>query len=422
MNLTDASIRNPVFAWTLMASTVLFGLIAVSRIGISQYPDVDYPNITVSLSWPGAAPSAVEREIIEPLEQALAQVEGVKQLSSTARQGSARITALFDISRNVDLALQDVQARVAQAQRQLPRDVPAATVSKSNPDDTPILTVGVSGPFARQLLADVARYQVQEKLQTVPGVGQITLSGYLNRNVRIWLDASRLAEKGVVASDVIDAIRREHVEVPGGLLDAGDRQLNVRLLGEALDLESLRKLVVRRVKSTPIYLEDVALVEDGFEDVTSIAQLDGTPLQALGVLKQRGTNAVAVARAVRERVAEIKKSLPAGMAIEVLFDTTTFIEESVHEIEVELGLAVLLTALVCWLFLGSLSSTLNVVLAIPMSLLGTVAVIYFLGFTLNTFTLLGLSLAIGLVVDDAVMVMENIYRHAQCRDATTSAP
>lgn len=413
MNITDASIRNPVFAWMLMASTVLFGLIAASRIGISQYPDVDYPNITVSLAWPGAAPSAVEREIIEPLEQALAQVEGVKQLSSTARQGSARITALFDISRNVDLALQDVQARVAQAQRQLPRDVPAATVSKSNPDDTPILTVGVSGPFARQLLADVARYQVQEKLQTVPGVGQITLSGYLNRNVRIWLDASRLAEKGVVASDVIDAIRREHVEVPGGLLDAGDRQLNVRLLGEALDLESLRKLVVRRVKSTPIYLEDVALVEDGFEDVTSIAQLDGTPLQALGVLKQRGTNAVAVARAVREKVAEIKKSLPEGMAVEVLFDTTTFIEESVHEIEVELGLAVLLTALVCWLFLGSLSSTLNVVLAIPMSLLGTVAVIYFLGFTLNTFTLLGLSLAIGLVVDDAVMVMENIYRHAE---------
>ncbi|MDI1446291.1 efflux RND transporter permease subunit [Polyangium sp. 6x1] len=421
MNLTDISIKNPVFAWMLMACTILFGIVAATRIGISQYPDVDYPNISVNLSWPGASPSAVEREIVEPLEQALAQVEGVKEISSQARQGSARITASFDISRNVDLALQDVQAKVAQAQRQLPRDVPAATVSKSNPDDTPIVTVGVSGPFSRQLLADVARYQVQEKLQTVPGVGQITLNGYLDRNIRIWLDTSRLAEKGVVASDVIDGIRREHVEVPGGQLEAGGRQLNVRLLGEALDVEALRKLVVRHVNGTPVYLEDVAVVEDGFEDVNSVARLDGIPLQALGVLKQRGTNAVAVASAVREKVAEIQRSLPEGMKVEVLFDTTTFIEESVHEIEIELGLALVLTALVCWLFLGSLSSTVNVILAIPMSLLGTVAVVYFLGFTLNTFTLLGLSLAVGLVVDDAVMVMENIYRHAEMGKARAKA-
>src|SRR4051812_29011880 len=167
MNITDVSIRNPVFAWMLMACTILFGLGAATRIGISQYPDVDYPNISVSVSWPGASPSAVERELLEPLEQAIIQVEGVQDISSTARQGSARVTATFDISRNVDLALQDVQAKVAQAQRQLPSDVSAATVSKSNPDDTPILTVGVSGPFSRQLLSDVARYQVQEKLQTV---------------------------------------------------------------------------------------------------------------------------------------------------------------------------------------------------------------------------------------------------------------
>lgn len=413
MNLTDVSIRNPVFAWMLMACTILFGLVAASRVGISQYPDVDYPNITVSLSWPGAAPSAVEREILDPIEQALAQVEGVQQIASTARQGSGRITATFDISRNVDLALQDVQAKVASAQRKLPSDVPAASVSKSNPDDTPILTVGVTGPFARQLLSDVARYQVQEKLQTVAGVGQISLNGYLDRNVRIWLDERRLIERGAVASDVIDAIRREHVEVPGGQLDAGGRQLSVRLLGEALDLESLKKLVVRRLPSGSVQLEDVALVEDGFEDVNSVARLDGVPLQALGVLKQRGTNAVAVASAVRAKLADIQRGLPAGMKVEVLSDTTKFIEESVHEIELELALALVLTALVCWLFLGSLSSTLNVVLAIPMSLLGTVAVIYFLGFTLNTFTLLGLSLAVGLVVDDAVMVMENIYRHAE---------
>jgi hydrophobe/amphiphile efflux-1 (HAE1) family protein len=421
VSLTDVSIRNPVFAWMLMASTILFGIISVTRLGISQYPDVDYPNVTVSLSWPGASPTAIEREVLEPIEEALAQVEGVQTIQAQARQGTARITCTFDLSRNVDLALQDVQAKVAQTQRALPSDVPAATVSKSNPDDTPIVTVGVYGPFARQLLSDVARYQVQDKLQTVAGVGQIQLNGYLDRNIRIWLDTDRMNERGVVVTDIIGAIGKQHVELPGGILDTSQRQLNVRLLGEALDLDALKKLVVRKVNDAPIYLEDIALVEDGFEDVTTMAQLDGQPLQALGILKQRGTNAVAVAKAIREKVAEIQRNVPAGMKVEVLADTTIFIEESVNEIKLELGLALALTALVCWLFLGSLSSTLNVVLAIPMSLLGTVAVIYFVGFTLNTFTLLGLSLAVGLVVDDAVMVMENIYRHAEMGKAKAVA-
>lgn len=413
MSITDVSIRNPVFAWMLMACTILFGVVALSRIGISQFPDVDYPNISVSVSWPGASPSAVEREIVEPLEQSISQVEGVKQITSQARPGTARITATFDMSRDVDLALQDIQARVASAQRQLPKDVPAATVSKSNPDDQAILQIAVTGPFSKQMLADVARYQVMERLQTVEGVGQIQLSGAQARNVRIWLDASRMDEKGVVANDIINAIRTEHVEVPGGQLETGGKSLDIRLLGEALDIDSFRKLVVRKTKPAPVQLEDVALVEDGFEDATSISRLDGVPLQTLGVLKQRGTNAVAVAAAVRKKVDEINKALPEGMKVEVLFDSTVFIEESVHELELELVMAVALTAFVCWLFLGSLSSTMNVVLAIPMSLLGTVAVVYFCGFTLNTFTLLGLSLSVGLVVDDAVMVMENIYRHAE---------
>ena len=421
MNITDVSIKNPVFAWMLMMCTVLFGVIAISRVGISQYPDVDYPNVSVSLSWPGASPSAVEREVLQPLEQALAQVEGVQTIQAQARQGSARITCSFDISRNVDLALQDVQAKVAQAQRSLPADVPAASVSKSNPDDTPIVTVGVYGPFARQLLSDVAKYQVQEKLQTVEGVGQIQLNGYLDRNIRIWLDTDRMNERGIVVNDVIGSIQKQHIELPGGTLDTSQRQLNVRLLGEAIDLDALKKLVIRKVNDAPVHLEDVALVEDGFEDVTTLAQLDGEPLQALGVLKQRGTNAVAVAKAIREKVAEIQRNVPKGMKVEVLADTTIFIEESVNEIELELFLALILTALVCWLFLGSLSSTLNVVLAIPMSLLGTIAVTYFFGFTLNTFTLLGLSLAVGLVVDDAVMVMENIYRHAEMGKARAVA-
>jgi hydrophobe/amphiphile efflux-1 (HAE1) family protein len=413
MNFTDLCIRRPVLAWMIMSATILFGLVSALRVGVSQMPDVDSPNVTVSLSWPGAAPEEVEHGIIEPLEQALAQVEGIQQIQATARLGSARITTVFAIGRNIDLALQDVQAKVAQTQRQLPNDVSAPTVSKSNPDDQPLLTVGLRGPFARQMLADVARYQVQQKLQTIPGVGQITTSGYLDRNIRLWVDANKLIERNVTISDITGALSRQHVVVPGGQIQTPGREITVQVLGEAADIDTLKHIVISDKNHSPIYLQDVALIEDGFEDTRTIARIDGVPLQAMSVLKQRGSNAVTVAGDVRKAIDELKKSLPQGMELDVLFDTTKFIQDSVHEIETELVLAVFLTSLVCWLFLGSFSATLNVLLAIPMSLFGTIAVVWAAGFTLNTFTLLGLSLAIGLVVDDAVMVMENIFRHGE---------
>jgi hydrophobe/amphiphile efflux-1 (HAE1) family protein len=413
LNITEVCIRRPVLAWMIMAATILFGIVSALKVGISQMPDVDSPNVTVSISWPGAAPEEVEHGLIEPLEQALAQVEGVQQIQATARIGSARLTAVFGLGRNIDLALQDVQAKVAQAQRQLPKDVDQPTVSKSNPDDQPLLTVGLRGPFSRQLLADVARYQVQQKLQTVPGVGQITTSGYIDRNIRIWVDAAKLVDRGVTVSDITGALAKQHVVVPGGQLQTPGLDVTVQVLGEAADLDTLKHIVILEKGGQPVYLEDVALVEDGFADTRTIARIDGVPLQAMSVLKQRGSNAVLVAKDVRAAVDELRKTLPAGMEIDVLFDTTKFIQESVHEIETELVLAVFLTSLVCWLFLGSLSATVNVLLAIPMSLFGTIAIIWAAGFTLNTFTLLGLSLAIGLVVDDAVMVMENIYRHGE---------
>ena len=413
MNVTEVCIRRPVLAWMLMAATILFGLVSASRIGVSQMPDVDSPNVTVSLSWPGAAPEEIEQGIVAPLEQALAQVEGIQRIDASARIGSARLTAVFAVGQNIDLALQDVQAKVSQAQRSLPKDVQQPTISKSNPDDQPLLTIGVRGPFSRQVLADFARYQVQQKLQTIPGVGQVSTSGYLDRNIRIWVDANKLIERNITVSDINSALSRQHVVVPGGQLQTPGRDITVQVLGEAANLEELKHIVLSDKNSSPVYLEDVAMVEDGFEDVRSLARIDGEPLQALSVLKQRGSNAVAVATTVRAAVAELRKTLPSGMQLDVLFDTTQFIEESVSEIEMELGLAVLLTSIVCWLFLGSFSATLNVLLAIPMSLCGTVAVIWVAGFTLNTFTLLGLSLAIGLVVDDAVMVMENIDRHGK---------
>jgi hydrophobe/amphiphile efflux-1 (HAE1) family protein len=413
MNLTEACVRKPVFAWMLMAATIVFGVVAGGRIGISQFPDVDFPTINVSASWEGAAPEVIENEIVEALEEALIQVEGVRTLTSSARQGSANITVEIELSRDVDLALQDVQAKVSQAARRLPRDMDPPIISKSNPEDQPIMMARLGGPFPQRVLSDYVRYGLKEKLQTIPGIGEISLMGTLERNVRIWLDAARLDEKGLAVRDVISALQREHIELPAGRLETTGREVNVRVLGEALDLDTLRMIVVREVDGSPIYLRDVALVEDGFEDVRRIARFEGGPAQGIGIRKQRGANAVAVAKRVREAIDAYGKTLPEGMSIGITNDSTEFIRASVHEIQFEILISVILTAFVCWLFLGSLSSTLNVILAIPMSLLGTVAIIYFLGFTFNTFTLLGLALAVGIVVDDAIMVMENIFRHRE---------
>jgi hydrophobe/amphiphile efflux-1 (HAE1) family protein len=328
----------------------------------------------------------------------------------------------LDLSRNVDVALQDAETKVASVMQRLPRGIDPPIVSKSNPEDQPIMWVGVSGPFARQVLADFARYRVKEALQTVAGVGEINMGGYLDRNIRIWIDANKLDAKGITVGEVTAALAREHVELPAGFLQTQGRETSVRVLGEAMDLGTLSKIVVAKVNGSPIYLADVALVEDGFEDERRIARVNGEPAQGLGVRKQRGANAVAVADAVNAKLDEIRRTMPDGMKLGLNFDSTQFIKESVSEVVFELLLAVLLTGLVCWAFLGSLSSTVNVILAIPMSLMGTIAVIYFLGFTLNTFTLLALSLAVGIVVDDAIMVLENIVRHAETgKDRVTAA-
>jgi hydrophobe/amphiphile efflux-1 (HAE1) family protein len=397
----------------LMAATIVFGVVAASRIGISQFPDVDFPTISVNVSWPGAAPEVVENDIVERLEEALVQVEGLQALSSSCRSGGASVTLEFDLSRNIELALQDVQAKVAQAQRSLPRDVDSPTISKSNPEDQPIMMISLAGVVPARVISDYLQFSLKEKLQTIPGVGEISVMGMQDRNVRIWLDATKLDEKGLTVGDLISALQREHVELPAGRLETPGREVNVRVLGEAIDLETLRHIVIREVNGAPIYIGDIALVEDGFDDTRRLARLNGVPAQGISIKKQRGSNAVSVARKTRAALVDFQKTLPEGLTTSIVFDSTRFIEESVREIQFEILLSIVLTAFVCWLFLGSLSSTLNVILAIPMSLLGTVAIIYFLGYTFNTFTLLAMALAVGIVVDDAIMVMENIFRHRE---------
>jgi hydrophobe/amphiphile efflux-1 (HAE1) family protein len=415
--LSDISIKKPVFAWMLMIGLIAFGAVGFDRMGVSQLPDVDFPVLSVSIDWEGAAPEVIETEITDVIEDAVMSVQGIQEVSSTSRQGSARVTLEFELSKDIDVALQEVQSKLAQAQRLLPRDADPAVVSKSNPEDQPIMWLAVSGEKNRRDLMEYVRDQVKDRFTTVPGVAEVFLGGYVEPNLRVWLDADRLRARELAAEDILRAIDAQHAEVPAGRIETGRQELNVRVLGEAATVDEFRRIIVPSRSGSPIYrtlrLGDVAEVEDGLADVRRISRVNGVSAVGLGIRKQRGANAVAVAKAVKERMAAVQKDLPAGLTVGVNFDTTQFIEESVHELVTTLVLAAVLTSIVCWVFLGSFSSALNVILAIPTSIIGAFILLYFFGFTLNTFTLLGLSLCVGIVVDDAIMVLENIVRHRE---------
>ncbi len=417
MGLADLSIRRPVFAWMLMAALVLFGGIAFFRLGVSQLPDVDFPVITALVRLEGAAPEVMETDVVDPIEDVLTTIEGVREVSSTARQGQATVTVEFELDRDIDLALQDVQTKIAQAQRLIPHQLDdEPEITKSNPVDNPILWLGLSGTRSPGEIADYARFTLRPRIQTITGVAEVMMGGFRQRNVRIWIDREKLEREGVTVPDVLRALEREHAEVPAGRLETGARERNVQAEGEALSAAELREVVVLRRKEGghDVRLRDIAAVDaQGLEDKRRIARVDGLPAIGLGIKKKRGANAVEVARLVKAEVEEIKADLPADLQLGINFDGTKYIEESTREILFAILLAVFLTGFVCWAFLGSLSATLNIVLAIPTSLLGVIAAFYFLGFSLNTFTLLGISLAIGIVVDDAIMVLENIFRHRE---------
>lgn len=419
MTLSDISIKNPVFAWMLMFGLIGFGLISFSRMGLSQLPDVDFPTVSVSLTMPGAAPEVMELQVVDVIESALMTVEGVQKITSTSKSGSATVTAEFALNRNIDIALQDVQAKVASTQKNLPQEMDPPTISKTNSDDQPIMFLALlSEKEDPEFIMKYAKDYLQDRLTTIDGVGDIFLAGYTAPVMRVRVRPSDLTRYNISVNDVMDAIKNEHSELPGGFLEDSNRYFNVRTMGEAKSVEEFKSIVIAtrggQIIQDPTNMVTLAKVADvsmGLDEIRRMARLNGKSALGLGIRKQRGTNAVAVARAVKERAKELSKDLPPGMKLIVNFDSTQFIENSVHELNKHLIFAVLLTSLVCWMFLGSWSATFNVLLSIPTSLLGSFIGLYFLGYTLNTFTLLGLTLAIGIVVDDAIMVLENIFRY-----------
>ena len=425
MTLSDRSINNPVFAWMLMAALLLFGLISYQRMGVSQMPDVEFPVVSIELAWEGAAPEVMETDVVDIVEDVVTSIQGVRDLSSSARQGQAIVTIEFDLERDIDVAVQEVQTKIAQAQRRLPDDLDPPIVTKLNPQDQPIMWLGVSGDVPKRELMEYVQDHLKDRFQTITGVGEIFLGGFLERSLRVWLDADKLEAHQLTVQDVIEAIQREHVERPAGRLEAGPQEFTVRSMGEASSVEEFGRLLITRRAGqpiyAPIYLQDVATIEDGLADVRRLSRIMGKTAVGLGIKKQRGANEVEVARRVKRRMAEVRKDLPPGIELGVNFDRTRFVEEAVNELTFTLILSAILTSLVCWAFLGSWSATLNILLAIPVSTVGAFICLHALGFTLNTFTLLGLSLSIGIVVDDAIMVLENIVRHRELGEGRVEA-
>jgi len=417
VNLSEIAIKRPVFAWMLMLAMMFFGFICFKDLGIGNMPDVDFPVLSISVTWEGAAPEVMETDVADIIEDAVTGVEGLKEISSTTRQGATEINLEFDLARDIDAALQEVQSKLSQAQQRLPNEIDPPIIQKMNPEDQPIIWIALSTTHSVRTLMEFVDKNVKDRFKTIPGVGEVFLGGYVDPNLRIWIDTQKLAQYELTVHDVISAIQNEHLEIPAGKFETVTKEANVRVMGEAHTPAEFEKIMINFRGGQPMYrpiqLKEVARIEDGIADVRRVTRAMGETSIGLGIRKQRGYNSVAVAHAVKERMAQIRKDLPEGYAIDVNFDSTQYIEDTVEELKFNLILAGVLTSFVCWIFLGSLSSTINILLAIPTSILGTFLILKFAGYTLNTFTLLGLTLSIGIVVDDAIMVLENIVRHRE---------
>lgn len=414
MNLIDLSIRRTVFAWVLMFSLIVFGAISLNKLGVSQLPDIDFPVLDISVTYEGAAPEVIEAELIDPIEQRLLTIEGIKEMRASARQGSGRITLEFDINRNIDVALQEVQSAISQFR--LPPGVDPAVIRKQNPEADPIMIVSIYGDVELKEMLNWADNYLLDQIRFLPGVGEVGIGGFSQRNLRLWLDTKKLRQFDLTVNDVVEALRTQHLESAAGQFNEGKRELRVRWLGEATEVDQVQNIRILRRGSQTIFdrefrIKDVATVEDGLSDIRRMGRVEGKEAVGIQIRKQRGTNEVEIAKLVTAKLEEIKGNFPEGFEYRINVDFTKSTEATVNLTIEKLWMAALITILVCYLFLGSISAAINILFSIPTSIVGTFTILYFSGFTLNLFTLLALTLSISIVVDDAIMLLENIVRH-----------
>jgi len=414
MKLSELSIRRPVFATVMSLVVLLLGIISFDRLPVREYPDIDPPIVSVTTFYRGASPSVVETEITDVLEEQFSTIEGIKTMSSSSREQGSNITIEFNLDRDVDVAANDVRDRVARVSQRLPREADDPVVAKVDVDAQPIMWLSFSSDRHTTLeLSDLADRILKERLQRLPGVGSVFLGGERRYSMRIWLDPRRLASRGLTVQDVEAAVRRENAEIPGGRIEGDQLEFAVFTRGELQEPEEFAAIIVAQNGLDVVRLGEVAEVEVGPADDRTVTRYNGRPSVGLGVVKQKQASTVAVAREVRQAMPDMRSQLAPGMMLEVAFDSSAFIEASISEVARTLLLATGLVMLVVLFFLKSFRATLIPIVAIPIAIIGTFTVAYALGFSINIITLLALVLAIGLVVDDAIIVLENCFRHLE---------
>jgi HAE1 family hydrophobic/amphiphilic exporter-1 len=408
--LASLCVQRPVFAWVLVLSLTVVGLFAFGQLGVDRFPNVDIPTISVTTRLPGAAPEQIETEVTDKIEESVNTISGIDTLTSTSSEGISQVVVSFKLEKDADTAAQEVRDRINRVLPLLPRTVLQPTVEKLDFQASPVITVAVTADKPVRDITEFADKILRRRLESSDGVGQVVVIGGRSRQVNLWLDTALLRAQKLSVNDVARALQSQNADIPGGRMDQGPQSVTLRTRGRIQSIDAFGDVVVREVSGHPIRLRDVARVEDGMADPRTSASVNGEPTVLLQIRKQSGTNTVEVANNVKERLAELQTILPPGYQLRIVRDEAQFIEASIASVQEHLVVGSILAAIVVWLFLGNFRSTVIAAISIPTSIIATFALVWYMGFTLNMLTMLALTLSVGIVIDDAIVVLENIFR------------
>ncbi|HEX5222923.1 MAG TPA: efflux RND transporter permease subunit [Verrucomicrobiae bacterium] len=411
--LAEICIRRPVFAMMIVLTLVVVGVAGYVNLGVDRFPSVDLPVVRVGASLPGASPAEMESSVAQPIEEVINTIEGINELRSVNNSGNAFVVATFNLNRNIDVAAQDVRDRVGTVVRELPEDMNPPTISKADTDLQPILSIALSGSRSRRELTEIADKIIKTQIERSPGVGEVNVFGGLARAINVWVDADRLAAYQIPVTAVRAAVARQNANTPGGNVTTEQREQTLRTMGRLDSAKAFNELVVATRNGVPIRVRDVGWAEDGTKEQRSMSRLDGEPNVTVEVVRQSGANTVAVIEAVKERLKSLQAQLPGDLKLQIIRDQSRYIYQALHEIKVHLVLGSILACLVVLLFMRNWRATIIAAVAIPASVIASFGMMKALNFTLNSVTMLALVLMVGIVIDDAIVVLENIFRYIE---------
>ncbi len=413
MWLADTSIKKPVFATMVILGLVLLGVISYPRIGVDLFPKVDFPIVNISTKLKGANAEIMDIDVTDKVEATVNTINGVKTITSSSTEGRSQVIVEFVLERDIDLAVQDVREKISTIRGSLPRDIEEPVIEKVDPDANPILWIALSGDKTIRELSTYADEVLREQLQKINGVGAVRIAGLQLREVIIWLDSDKLSAYGITAHDILGKLQSENIELPGGRIEGETTEYSIKIKGEFANVPDFNNLVIAYQNGAPVRLRDIGRVEDGMQEKRSITRFNRIPAVGFGIQKQSGTNTVEVIERIKKELAGIEKSLPPGMNIGISFDQSTFIKRSISEVQHHLIYGGFFATIAVLFFLRSIRITIFSALAIPTSIISTFAIMNLFGFTFNNMTMLALSLSVGILIDDAIIVIENIHRHIE---------